>query len=125
MNEPAPPVADTAAVRAALPESLREDWSRIEALVQGIRAALAADEFETARELAREHAGHITSLVDGFATNALAQELRAQALMLLLATTDELQHAAQDRLLATALDASNARERRRGIDAYHAQQEPS
>ncbi|MCG3169654.1 MAG: hypothetical protein CALGDGBN_01176 [Pseudomonadales bacterium] len=125
MNEPAPPVADTAAVRAALPESLREDWLRIEALAQRIRAALAEDELEAARELAREHAGRITSLVDGFATNALAQELRAQALKLLLAANDELQHAAQDRLLATALDASTARERRRGIDAYHAQQEPT
>lgn len=125
MNDPAPPVADPATVRAALAQPLQEDWARIEALEQRIRTALTDDDPASARELAHEHAGRVTALVNAFATHATAPELRTQALRLLLAANDELQRCARDRLLATALDAANARERRRGIDAYHAQRDPS
>lgn len=117
------PSPDATPAHASLPPALQELWTRIGALDTQIRKALGdADDAATA-SLARERDSHIVALGSALAEPDIDPGLRQQLLSSLQTDNQRLQQHVRDMLAVAVQDMLDARTRRRGIDAYHAQQE--
>lgn len=116
------PATDDPAV-AALPRELQALWQHIEVLDARIREAVEEPHPGGLAELAHERHAQVVALAAALDAPGTDPVLRHEVLSRLQATNRQLQQHAGDALGGVMQEMAGTHARRRGIDAYHSQQE--
>lgn len=117
------PSPDATPAGAPLPPALQELWTRIGTLDAQIRKAVDDTDDALMASLARERDSRIKALGSALTEPGIDPELRQQLLSSLRTDNQRLEQHVRNMLAAAVQKMLDARTRRRGINAYHAQQE--
>lgn len=107
----------------ALPAEQQEAWAQISKLDATVEAALQTGDYARLDALAAERHRRILDFFEAFTPTASNADLRAALLSRLIANNDRLLRRGRDELALAAGSSAAARNSKRALSAYNAQQD--